>query len=591
MSKRPHSSHKQGNAHSGHRKHVKTESGSRGSSQRHGSSSKHISQRFIPSVDTADSKAQKKKRSEFVHPPLVYRSSLPDPPFYPKLLKVELPQGRLVNYCGYSLEKATPYEFLTETDMGVPIDLVDRELYGPWPPVDSQQKSKILPEDEALFSGQIDLSGTKRVDHQFRIKVNRMANDMSTTMSFIAPRKFVMEDEGEHTKFVYETDVTRQKVEEMKRKRELEKKEKEDIVSQEIKAIEQTFHMARRPPRHPTNKDLVPLEIYDLVPWGAGLDPTGKELVGLDSEGVDPDLLSSFVEFIFPPNPPLQEGAVLKSFSQNLHDIYRPTDTAGLANVKEGDEKDMTWSAEYLLQPTPNIYDNEFHVVRMLDDTSAGPDEKAPAGPKRGRIFYAKYQRRMKLRTRVATQIDNALDVADRPKMLKLNYTHKDVHGMAVAAQAEKAAAAAAAKATHTRSEGEGDESEEGEGEGEESTKESTKGGEENAAALEAVEGALLSEDEEEEEEEKEGKEGKEEANETQEGEQAGGAAGGSGAAAEPAADEKQAAGGTTGAAEEAEEKQPAAAGEEGQEEQEEEAAMEETAAVTQPPELPLADG
>lgn len=86
-------------------------------------------------------------KSEFLCK-LKFRNSLPDTPFDPKLLQYPFDPERFVKYTPTTLEQNYQHALLTERDMGIKLDLIDRDAYKPLrgnPPLD--------PADEALLTG------------------------------------------------------------------------------------------------------------------------------------------------------------------------------------------------------------------------------------------------------------------------------------------------------------------------------------------------------------------------------------------------------------------------------------------------------
>lgn len=77
-----------------------------------------------------------------------YCNTLPDIPFDLKFITYPFQNDRFVQYNPTSLERNYKYEVLTEHDLGVTIDLINRDLYqsDPYAPLDPADE-KLLEED------------------------------------------------------------------------------------------------------------------------------------------------------------------------------------------------------------------------------------------------------------------------------------------------------------------------------------------------------------------------------------------------------------------------------------------------------------
>lgn len=77
-----------------------------------------------------------------------YCNALPDIPFDLKFITYPFPGDRFIQYNPTSLERNYKYEVLTEHDLGVTIDLINRDLYqsDPYAPLDPADE-KLLEED------------------------------------------------------------------------------------------------------------------------------------------------------------------------------------------------------------------------------------------------------------------------------------------------------------------------------------------------------------------------------------------------------------------------------------------------------------
>lgn len=80
-----------------------------------------------------------------------YCNTLPDIPFDLKSIKYPFPVDRFVQYNPTSLERNFKYEFHTEHDLGVTIDLINRDLY------QSDPNMQLDPADEKLLEEEMHL--------------------------------------------------------------------------------------------------------------------------------------------------------------------------------------------------------------------------------------------------------------------------------------------------------------------------------------------------------------------------------------------------------------------------------------------------
>ena len=77
-------------------------------------------------------KAQQKLRppgSDFLCPILEFTNTLPPPPFDPKFLRMRQGRSRLTRYRPTSLEGTYAGRLHATKDVGVPLDLIDTDLY------------------------------------------------------------------------------------------------------------------------------------------------------------------------------------------------------------------------------------------------------------------------------------------------------------------------------------------------------------------------------------------------------------------------------------------------------------------------------
>lgn len=78
-----------------------------------------------------------------------YCNTLPDIPFDPKFIQYPFDATRFISYKPTTLERNYKYEVLTEHDLGVTIDLIDKDAYTP------QFGAEMDPADDKLLEEDI----------------------------------------------------------------------------------------------------------------------------------------------------------------------------------------------------------------------------------------------------------------------------------------------------------------------------------------------------------------------------------------------------------------------------------------------------
>lgn len=78
-----------------------------------------------------------------------YCNTLPDIPFDPKFIQYPFDAARFISYKPTTLERNYKYEILTEHDLGVTIDLINKDAYN------AEPGSTLDPADEKLLEEDI----------------------------------------------------------------------------------------------------------------------------------------------------------------------------------------------------------------------------------------------------------------------------------------------------------------------------------------------------------------------------------------------------------------------------------------------------
>jgi len=326
----------------------------------------------------------KKKQSEFMCD-AEYRNVLPDVPFEPKLQLFPLPPERLYRYVP-ALDDLARLEIYTDSDMGVPIDLIDIQKYRRPAHV---EEGKMHPDDEALFPA---------------IAEKEKKFDMKSNLAHIRNQSFSWLRKPDYIANTYEAAGTGKQRSVARSAQEnaiklQESKSQQDLPSQ-IALIERTFDTARRPPVHPKNKDLTPVEILSVVPDASIIHKFS--LVRFDKD--NRERLTD-------------RGSVLKKESDQHYGVYWLHSEEDIApqpiTLKPHDtETDVThyrWHREYRTKPSaqPDPENSFFFVLSAATKT----------------LSYARFEARLNLKRRAKTYADSqaAAEISTRPESLTLH--------------------------------------------------------------------------------------------------------------------------------------------------------------------------
>ncbi|PSN29950.1 RNA polymerase II-associated factor 1 [Blattella germanica] len=203
---------------------------------------------------------QGEKRSELVCR-VKYCNTLPDIPFDPKFITYPFESTRFIQYNPTSLERNYKYEVLTEHDLGVTIDLINRDTYA------TDSSALLDPADEKLLEEDVlTPQDSKRSRHHAR------------SVSWLRRTEYIS---TEQTRFQPQTmDKVEAKVG-YSIKKSLKANSFQtlsiDIVFQDetlfldrdnqIKAIEKTFEDSKKPiEKHYSKPNVVPLEVLPVYP-------------------------------------------------------------------------------------------------------------------------------------------------------------------------------------------------------------------------------------------------------------------------------------------------------------------------------------
>ncbi|KAH9643775.1 hypothetical protein HF086_002273 [Spodoptera exigua] len=205
-----------------------------------------------PTVQTNDPERDKRpqrageRRSELVTR-VKYCNTLPDIPFDLKFITYPFPSTRFIQYNPTSLEKNYRYEVLTEHDLGVHIDLINRDIY------QGDGNAVLDPADEKLLEDDIlTPQDSKRSRHHAKnVSWLRRSEYISTEQTRFQPQSMekVEAKVGYNVKKIFSEETLYM-----------------DRESQ-IKAIEKTFEDNKKPiEKHYSKPGVTPVEIMEVFP-------------------------------------------------------------------------------------------------------------------------------------------------------------------------------------------------------------------------------------------------------------------------------------------------------------------------------------
>ncbi|XP_004922631.1 RNA polymerase II-associated factor 1 homolog [Bombyx mandarina] len=205
-----------------------------------------------PTIQTGEAERDKRptrtgeRRSELLTK-VKYCNTLPDIPFDLKFITYPFPSTRFVQYNPTSLEKSYRYEVLTEHDLGVHIDLINRDIY------QGDGNAPLDPADEKLLEDDVlTPQDSKRSRHHAKnVSWLRRSEYISTEATRFQPQSMekVEAKVGYNVKKIFSEETLYM-----------------DRESQ-IKAIEKTFEDNKRPiEKHYSKPGVTPVEVMPIFP-------------------------------------------------------------------------------------------------------------------------------------------------------------------------------------------------------------------------------------------------------------------------------------------------------------------------------------
>ncbi|KAK8965623.1 hypothetical protein KSP40_PGU021686 [Platanthera guangdongensis] len=182
-----------------------------------------------------------------------FRNELPDPTAQPKLLALNTNKDRYTKYTITSLEKMYKPKLYPETDLGIPLDLLDISVYNR-PAV----CSPLAPEDEEL------LRDTEVETPVKQGGIRKKERPTEKGVSWLVNTEYISSLSTDTAKL----SMSEKQAKEMRQTREGRNQVLENLNSREkqIQAIEESFKASKLPPVHQTNPSLKPAKIMPLLP-------------------------------------------------------------------------------------------------------------------------------------------------------------------------------------------------------------------------------------------------------------------------------------------------------------------------------------
>ncbi|XP_018791126.1 PREDICTED: RNA polymerase II-associated factor 1 homolog [Bactrocera latifrons] len=207
---------------------------------------------MAPTIINTTSNAEKRpvraaeRKSELICR-VKYGNSLPDIPFDLKFLQYPFDSNRFVQYNPTSLERNYKYEVLTEHDLGVTIDLINRDLY------QADPYAQLDPADERLLEEDVHTphDSMRSRQHSRSVSWLRKSEYISTEQTRFQPQNL----ENIEAKVGYN----------------VKKSLREETLyldrDAQIKAIEKTFSDSKHEiSKHYSKPNVVPVEIMPVYP-------------------------------------------------------------------------------------------------------------------------------------------------------------------------------------------------------------------------------------------------------------------------------------------------------------------------------------
>ncbi|XP_039053817.1 protein PAF1 homolog isoform X2 [Hibiscus syriacus] len=238
---------------------------------------------------------------------LKFRNELPDPSAQPKLMALNNDKDRFTKYTITSLEKMYKPKLFVESDLGIPLDLLDLSVYNP-PSV----RPPLGPEDEELLRDDVTLTPVKKDG------IRRKERPTDKGVSWLVKTQYISPLSMESTKQSL-TEKQAKELRELKGGRNL--LENLNNRERQIKEIEASFEASKLRPVHATNKNLEPVEVMPLLP---DFDRYDDQFVMVAFDGAptaDSEIFSKLHDSVRDEH---ESRAIMKSYVAPTSDLVNP---------------------------------------------------------------------------------------------------------------------------------------------------------------------------------------------------------------------------------------------------------------------------
>ncbi|KAK1360208.1 RNA polymerase II associated factor Paf1 [Heracleum sosnowskyi] len=208
--------------------------------------------RVTPFLSAEQTENRLKKPTTFICK-MKFRDALPDPTEQRKLLSLKRDKDRLLKYRITDLEKLHKPQLYVESDLGIPLDLLDLRVY-------NLPKGEVMyldPEDELLLRDDDPVTPIKKVGIKRKDRPTDQGVSWLVKTQYISPLSM---------------DSTKQSLTEKEAKDLRDRRKGHNILDnannreKKIQEILSSFEACKTRPVHATNKKLQPVEVLPLFP-------------------------------------------------------------------------------------------------------------------------------------------------------------------------------------------------------------------------------------------------------------------------------------------------------------------------------------
>ncbi|XP_047310328.1 protein PAF1 homolog [Impatiens glandulifera] len=271
---------------------------------------------------------------------LKFRNELPEPSAQLKRMSVRRDKDRFTKYSITSLEKMHKPQLYAETDLGIPLDLLDLSVFNP----PKGEKLPLDPEDAELLLDDDPITPFKRDG------IRKKDRPTDKGLSWLVKTQYISPLNTESTK----QPLTEKQAKELREARGKSILENLNNRDRKIQEIEDSFVACKSMPVHATNKNLTPVEILPLLPE---FDRYEDQFVMVTFDGAPTADSDSYKKLNKSTCEELESRAVMKSYVTKGSGSDKPERfLAFMAPLKEELTKDMydededisySWIREY----------------------------------------------------------------------------------------------------------------------------------------------------------------------------------------------------------------------------------------------------